>query len=162
MRERQNISAPIIINYLNLLFRQFHILWWTQMESGKYLSQYSNIILNNILCPDISNTFSHIRIRVVVMGDNKVGKTAILQRFLYNSFKVGTFLIHWKAFHSVSIAISFIFFPIWKYEKYISVLFPCWNRLVMWLGQAIVSRLPVSLTKKYIHSNLFIYIIQCS
>ena len=63
------------------------------MESGKYLSQYSNIILNNILCPDISNTFSHIRIRVVVMGDNKVGKTAILQRFLYNSFKVLTFSI---------------------------------------------------------------------
>jgi len=27
------------------------------------------------------------RIRVVVMGDNKVGKTAILQRFLHNTFK---------------------------------------------------------------------------
>ena len=62
----------------------------------------------NVLC---------IRIRVVVMGDNKVGKTAILQRFLYNSFKVVTFLIHWKTFYDVSIAISFIFFSIWKYEK---------------------------------------------
>ena len=33
------------------------------------------------------------RIRVVVMGDSRVGKSAILERFLKNSFKVKTLVL---------------------------------------------------------------------
>ena len=52
------------------------------------------------------------------MGDNKVGKTAILQRFLYNSFKVVTFPIQLKTVHAVSVET----FPLkYEYEKYFSV-----------------------------------------
>ena len=33
------------------------------------------------------------RIRVVVMGDNRVGKSSILERFLRNSFEVSTVIL---------------------------------------------------------------------
>ena len=34
------------------------------------------------------------RIRVVIMGDNRVGKSAILERLLRNTFQVFTLLLH--------------------------------------------------------------------
>ena len=40
------------------------------------------------------------RIRVVVMGDNRVGKSAILERFLKNTFQVRLLFLFRKVYSS--------------------------------------------------------------
>ena len=73
--------------------RQQQVSEWAT-DSG-YLAETGAVSDRLSVCVDIfTMDVEGDRIRVVIMGDNRVGKSAILERLLRNTFQVFTLLLH--------------------------------------------------------------------